>query len=754
MIDLSDITLVCADTRNHALALLALDKSRLACRFARTLFLTDRELSHEGIETLPIAPLASAAQYSQLMVKGLLPHIATPYALIVQWDGYVIHPEAWDPRFRDYDYIGARWPWLPPGSDIGNGGFSLRSRRLLEALADPEISEFAIEDVAIGQTYRKLLETRYGLRFPPAELADRFAFETLALPNPTFGFHALYNFWLALPDGELAEVLSALADANTKAPQLRVLGVNYLVAGKPQQAAAVFHRILQVFPGDSAVLPLLRFAERGQSGPLAGRNDPCPCGSGRRYKACHGGLPASSAATPPQASSAARPPNLQEALRQHERGDIGAAQAIYRQVLAQNADDPVANHFLGVAAMQLKDLPGALALLRRAVELAPEEPNFHNNLGLALFEAGRIEEAITSYQRCLAIDSRNSGAWSNLGLARQETLDLAGAIAAFRSAITLAPNFDRAHWNLATALLLDGQFAEGWREYEWRTRIAALGGHLPQATGRRWQGEVAPGASLFIPAEQGFGDCIQFARYVPLLRERGFEIVLECPASLRTLLETLEGSSRLISSGAERPHCDFHVPLPSLPGLLGMPPEVASATEPYLSARSDRLSGWREWLGSRRARRIGIVWAGNPAHRNDRNRSLPLGLLEPLLALPHTEWISLQMGDARRELERVAPELRPRDASFGLQDFADTAALIASLDLVLTVDTSVAHLAGALAKPCWILLPFAPDWRWQLKRADSPWYGSVRLFRQSQRGQWSSVVQELAHALAPEGIAA
>ncbi|KAB2844790.1 MAG: tetratricopeptide repeat protein, partial [Burkholderiales bacterium] len=699
MIDLSDCTLVCADTRNHALALRALNISRGACRFARTLFFTDREIAAEGIQVVPIAPLASAADYSRLLVKELSAHISTAFVLVVQWDGYVLHPEVWDERFRDFDYIGARWPWLPPGNDIGNGGFSLRSRKLLDALADPEISDIGVEDVAIGQTYRGLLESRYGLRFPPAELADRFSFETLPLPAKTFGFHALYNFWRTLPDAELPIVLAALADANTATPQLRVLGANYLSVGKHAQAILVFERILQARPGEAEVSRLLKLAQRRQSTPLAGRNDPCPCGSGRRYKACHGALGAGLAPASQDAPTQRGETEVQQALRLHERGDVAAARAIYQRVLAQSPDDPVATHFLGVAAMQQKDLDTALPLLAKAVRLAPEEPNFHNNLGLALADAGRIEEALPCYERSLAIDSRNAGAWSNLGLARQEVLDLPGAIAAFRSAIALAPDLGRAHWNLAMALLLDGQFSEGWREYEWRTRIDELGGKLPPAAGRRWQGEDAPGATLLVHAEQGYGDCIQFARYVPLLKARGFEVVLECQPALLTLLATLPGNPQLLAAGSARPGCDLQIPLPSLPGLLGLPPAVAPAREAYLHADAPRAARWDDWLGPRRGRRIGLVWAGNPAHRNDRNRSLPLALLAPLLALPQTEWISLQMGAARDQLEGIAPEHRPRDASAGLLDFADTAGLIAKLDLVIAVDTSVAHLAGALAKP-------------------------------------------------------
>lgn len=748
MLDLRDFTLICADTRNHDLALRALRISAKHCRFGRVLFFTDRKIGSGEAEIIPIAPLGSATEYSRLMIKGLQEHLHTPFALIVQWDGYVIHPEAWQDRFREFDYIGARWPWLSAGRDVGNGGFSLRSKRLLEALADSAITDFPIEDVAIGQTYRPLLEKSHAIRFAPADVADCFSFEVTPLPQPTFGFHALFNFWLTVPEADLPSILASLADANTDAPQLRVLGVNYLLAGRRSAAAQVFRRILEARPGDAEVARLLRHAESAQKAPLAGRTDPCPCGSGRRFKACHGALgPGSAPSEATTTGGPAAPASLERALQLHESGQVDAACAIYREILGAQPDDPVATHFLGVAAMQRKDLDTALPLLTRAAALRPEEANFHNNLGLALVEADRIEEALVHYQRSLELDPGNAGAWSNLGLARQALGDPAGAIAAFQQALSHAPGFVRARWNLAFVLLLCGRFDEGWRAYDARLAIEELGGTEAKITLPRWNGRVEPGLRIEVVAEQGLGDTLQFARYLPLLAAAGAVPTLACDAVLHPVLASLPGALRLVGRGVQDPECTAQFPLASLPQHFGTRPETIPAAVPYLTVDPQGVRQWEDWLGPRQGLRVGVVWAGNPAHTNDRQRSVALGKLRPLLELAGISWFSLQLGAGREQLALVPEALRPRDAAQNLRDFGDTAALITALDLVLSVDTSVAHLAGALNRPVWIMLPFAPDWRWQLEREDSPWYPSARLFRQSRRGDWSSVLERVARAL-------
>ncbi len=747
MIDLGDCTLVCADTRNHDLALRALRRSMSACRFGRVLFFTDRSVDHANIQAVAIPPLASASDYSRLMIKNLREHIDTPLVLVVQWDGYVIHPECWQDSFRHYDYLGARWPWLPPGRDIGNGGFSLRSKRLLDALADPDIIDIGIEDVAIGQTYRTLLETRHGIRFAPGELADRFAFEVAPLSQPTFGFHALFNFWLTVSDAELPEILAALSDAHTEAPQLRVLGVNYLVAGRYEAAAGVFRRILEVQPREQGVLRLLQHAEGVRSGPLAGRNDACPCGSARRFKVCHGALGAPP--SPPLASPGEHPAvrRIDEALKRHEAGDLASAENLYREILVAEPEHPVAMHFLGVIAYQRKDLAAALPLLTRASALRPQEPNFHNNLALALMEANRYEEAITSFERVLSLEPRQALTWSNLGLARQALNQIPDAVAAFREALRIEPGFTRARWNLSLALLLRGEFEEGWQQYESRLQIPDLAGKENQAKLPRWNGRAEAGQRLQLQAEQGIGDTIQFARYLPLLEAQGLSITLACDPALHPVLSTLTAEVRLIPRGAVDSDCRAQFSLASLPLHYATKTDAIPAKTPYLWSKPERVSQWRERLGPQRALRVGLVWAGNPTHSNDRNRSLHLTALEPLLKLQEIEWISLQMGEARRQLLAVDPTFRPRDVAEHLHDFGDTAALLEVLDLVLTVDTSVAHLAGAMARRTWILLPYAPDWRWQLDRDDSSWYPSARLFRQQRLADWNAPLARVAEEL-------
>lgn len=739
MIDLNDFTLVCADTRSHDLALRALCLSMRACRFGRVIFFTDRVVESAGIEFVRIPTLTSAEKYSQFMTKGLREHIATPFALVVQWDGYVIHPDSWQDSFRNYDYIGARWPWLPPGQDIGNGGFSLRSKRLLDALADPDIKDFTVEDIAIGQTYRPLLEDRYAIRFAPAAVADQFSFEVAPPPRPTFGFHALFNFWLTVSDSDLPEVLAQFSNAGAEAPQMRVLGVNYLVAGKRDEAARVFRRILDARAADPEITRLLRYCEGGISGSLAGRNDLCPCGSSRRFKNCHGVLGSSPPlATPAPAKRGALLPRIEDALQKHEAGDLHLAEGMYRAILEAESEHPLATHFLGVIAYQRNELNSALPLLERAVMLAPSEPNFHNNLALALMAAGRIEEAIAAYDRVLKLAPRQALTWSNLGLARQALNQLPEAISAYREALDIDPGFTRARWNLALALLLTGQFEEGWREYEVRQNILDLGGKEHKIALPQWDERRETSLRIQIQAEQGIGDTLQFARYLPLLEARGIELTLACDLALHPLLRSVPCSSRLIARDAVDPACQAQFPLASLPRYFGTRSDNIPAVIPYLFSDPQRVAQWHARLGPRRGLRVGLVWAGNPAHSNDLNRSIQLLLLEPLLRIPGIDWFALQLGQARAQLLEFPADARPLDVSEHLHDFGDTAALLDVLDLLLTVDTSVAHLAGALGHAAWVLLPFAPDWRWQLEREDSPWYPTLRLYRQRRPGDWGA----------------
>jgi Flp pilus assembly protein TadD len=769
MQDLSGVTLACVDTLNHGLALRALERSQRDIRFARTLFLTDAIPDGvrvaAGIDVASIAPLASRDDYSRFVLKSLLPHVATPHVLLIQWDGYVVNPGAFVPAFLDCDYIGAKWYWFDDAMRVGNGGFSLRSRKLLEALQDPRIELAEAEDITIGRAFRPLLEHDYGVRYASEAIADRFAFEAAYPAGMPFGFHGLYNFCRVVPPAELAALATQFPDAIARSLQLGQLLRNCVALAQWDAAAALARRRLAAMPDDTEAHRLLARAEAGlASGPLVGRNDPCPCGSGRRYKQCHGAIGSATAPMPDRAAtgpmtasstapfvSAPAPVSAaalaQQGLLAHQRGDLDNAERAYRAALQREREQPLALHYLGVVLHQRGNHADALPLLERSAALVPEEPEFHNNLGLVLAALDRNDAAVRAYRRALDLKPAHSTAWNNLGLAYQAMNRLPEAIAAYRRALTVSPDFAQAHWNLALALLCTGEHVEGFREYEWRLRLAELGGSTPSLPIPRWQGEDLRGRSLLVTAEQGIGDALQFVRFVERLAALGVRVVVQARPELRALLATAPGVAATVDTSDRAPACDAEIPLLSLPHRLGIDAGHLGVRGRYLRSDLVRKSAIESTFEHGSAtRRIGVAWAGAAHHRNDHRRSLPLASLAPLFSLPGIAWHSLQNGSAAAQLDRVAAAsaivpLAPQN------DVAHTAALVDALDAVVTVDTGIAHLAGALGKPVFVLLPFAPDWRWGITGERTPWYPSARLFRQPSIGDWPGAVASLREAL-------
>ena len=757
MRELTGVTLACVDTANHALALRALEHSQRGLRFARTVLLTDAVPAGtavpSGIDIAPIARLQSRDDYSRFVLKSLLHHVGTPHVLLVQWDGYVVNPDAFDPAFLDCDYIGAKWYWFDDGMRVGNGGFSLRSRRLLEALQDPRIELTEAEDVTIGRAFRPLLEREYGIRYASEALADRFAFEAAYPTGLPFGFHGLYNFCRVVPPAELATLATRFSDAIARSIQLGQLLRNCIALGQWDAAAALARRRLSALPDDAEARTLLARAEAGlASGPVVGRNDPCPCGSGKRYKQCHGAL---APASPPAAAGSdavqSRPSAValaRQGIAAHQRGDIDGAERAYRAALALEAGEPLALHYLGVALHQRGRHAEALPLVERSAALVPGEPEFHNNLGLVLAALDRNDAAVAAYRRALAVKPDHATAWNNLGLALQATNALPDAIASFRRALSTTPAFAHAHWNLALALLANGEYDEGWREYEWRLRLPELGGRAASSPVPRWSGEDLRGKSLLVTVEQGIGDTLQFVRFVARLAERGTRIVVQAPAELCALLATAPGVAATVATGAPLPAVDAETPLLSLPRRLGVTVDDIAGPKRYLASDRSRRSEIAPvpGRGGAAARKFGIAWAGTPHHRNDHRRSMSLAALAPLFSLPDVAWFSLQKGAGAAQLERVAEarDVVPLDPQ---SDFGRTAALVDALDAVVTVDTSIAHLAGALGKPVFVLLPFAPDWRWGIAGDRTRWYPTARLFRQPAVGDWDSAVASLRESL-------
>ncbi len=749
MRELAGVTVACVDTANHALALRALAASRRDLRFAQTLFLTDAVPAGvdvpADVEVVPVTRLASRDDYSRFVLKSLLPHIGTPHVLLIQWDGYVVNPTAFDPAFLDCDYLGAKWFWHDDGMRVGNGGFSLRSRKLLEALQDPRVILTEAEDTTICRVFRPMLERDYGIRFGSEALADRFAFEAAYPTGLPFGFHGLYNFCRVMPAAELAALTTQFSDAIARSQQLGQLLRNCIALGQWDAAAALARRRLAASPADAEAQALLERAEAGVArGPTVGRNDPCPCGSGKRYKHCHG----AGDATVAPASAAAL---AQQGLAAHQRGAIDAAERDYRAALRIEAEHPIALHYLGVVTHQRGRHADALPLLERSAALVPHEPEFHNNLGLVLAALDRNDEAIAAYRRALECKPAHATAWNNLGLALQATNRLPEAVAAFRNALANAPAFAHAHWNLALALLACGEYPEGWREYEWRLRLPELGGRAATLPIPRWTGQALRGGALLVTAEQGLGDALQFVRFAAPLAARGIRVVVQAPATLCPLIATAPGVAATVAVGEPLPACDAEIPLLSLPQALDARARDVFAAAPYLrcdpSLRAAAVASVARTSGATRA--VGIAWAGAAHHQNDRRRSMSLAMLEPLFSIPGITWFSLQQGPRERQIAEVS-EARALIRLDPQHDFTRTAALIDALDAVVTVDTSVAHLAGALGRPFYLLLPFAADWRWGTAADRSPWYPTARLFRQPAVGDWASVVIAVRDALAGE----
>ncbi len=403
-------------------------------------------------------------------------------------------------------------------------------------------------------------------------------------------------------------------------------------------------------------------------------------------------------------------------------------------------DQAQAHFLLGTALNALGRPVEAAAALRRAVSLDPANAAALLNLGNACADLDALEEAERFCRAALKIDPTLAEAHASLGFMLTSLGRLDEALAACEAAIALRPDFAQAHWNRATACLLGGDFRTGFTEYEWRKRHDRFSRDFLDLPGPLWAGEALAGRTILVHAEQGLGDTIQFSRFLPLLAERGARVALACDARLIPLLRTLSGVAEVVARGGTLPPYDCWVDQMSLPRLFGLTPETIPAPGGYLCADADRVAAWRAALPP--GRKVGLVWAGNPLHSNDRRRSLPPAQLARLLgAARGFTFVSLQVGP------RAAEAAGLPDFSAHLTDYAATAALVAALDLIVTVDTSVAHLAGALGVPTWVMLPFAPDWRWILGRNDTPWYASLRLVRQQRPGDWDGVVDEIVHRL-------
>jgi len=439
-----------------------------------------------------------------------------------------------------------------------------------------------------------------------------------------------------------------------------------------------------------------------------------------------------------------------DAIKAMEAQDLNSAKVIAEKILVHEPDNAKAMQVLGLVAYEQDQLELALEWMHKSIAIGPNVPAFHNNLGEALRKTNRLEESLLSYETALHLKEDYSDAHYNMGISLRFLGRVKEALVCNQRAAELSPNDPEIRLNLSITYFLIGDWLNGFKEYEWRWRAKSFGTPRRTFAKPRWRGEDLHGKTLLIHAEQGFGDSIQFCRYIPLLVERGAHVTVEVQPEVKELLSCLP--AKVISRGEELASYDYQCPMLSLPLEFGTTINTVPSPIAYLKVDPDRIARWACQLQEPGAtgKKVGLVWAGRPTHKNDRNRSLLLRQLLPLGSIPGIRWISLQQGDAARQADAFTAQecdgMRI-EHSPKFSDFSDTAALLMNLDLLITVDTSVAHLAGALGKRVWMLNPFVCDWRWMPGHEDTAWYPTMQIFPQFKTGDWSSAIECIARAL-------
>jgi tetratricopeptide (TPR) repeat protein len=446
--------------------------------------------------------------------------------------------------------------------------------------------------------------------------------------------------------------------------------------------------------------------------------------------------------------------NLGIAFRR--KGELNRAIAWYGQALSLQPDYAEAANNLGEALFQNGQIEPAIAACRQALAMRPDYLEAELNLGNALRRAGRPREAVEAYEKAQALRPNYAPAHDNMANAFNAMGEFEQAERHYRRAAELDPAYPSPRWNLGLIHLRRGEFERGWELYDWRLKMPGMNLRA-DVPGAAWDGSELGGRRILLVAEQGLGDAIQFVRYAPMVRRRGGRVVLACPRELLSLLSRADGVDEAIAVDGPLPGAEAHCALLSLPRIFGTNLSNIPGHVPYLAAEPALKEQWRARMDedqrpadqSRAAPpRIGLAWAGGPRHREDHLRSFSLSVLAPLVeARPEARFFSLQVGEASWEVSGPPPGMEISGICSQVKDFSDTAAIIENLDLVITADTAVAHLAGALGKPVWVMLPFVADWRWMSGRTDSPWYPTMRLFRQEKAGDWETVARRTAEAL-------
>jgi tetratricopeptide (TPR) repeat protein len=537
------------------------------------------------------------------------------------------------------------------------------------------------------------------------------------------------------------------------------LAQQHFRAGRPQDAESICSRILSQKPDQPDALQLM-----GLIANQAGRPD-----AAVRFleRVVH-------------LAPTAAEPLFHLGVINSARGDYIAATDNFQKSLALQPNCHAYDR-LGIAQSAMGRIDDAISSHGKAVELQPDNADFHNNLGLALQKTLREEQAIAAYQQAVRLQPNRAELLGNLGAAlgqigrfdeammflqqaiaaREDFIDaycnaanflysrrrLDESIAFCRRAIDIDPAHAAAHCNLAFSLLCQGNLQEGWREYAWRSQVNIGSKIYRDYSQPQWTGDHLNGRTVLLHHEQGFGDTIQFIRYLPMAMARGGKVLMLLQPKLLPLFQRSVVADQWIPAGGQLPAFDLHCPLMTLPLVMDTRMETIPAKTPYLFAEPSLCARWRERMQPIRQIKVGLAWAGHRLNPNDRNRSIFPSELDPLADVQGVQFISLQKDDIAESYRRGPAKMNLMNWTGELVDFSETAALIENLDLVITVDSVIAHLAGALGKPTWVLLPFGSDWRWMLDREDSPWYPTLRLFRQTQPGDWSSPIGAVASEL-------
>ncbi len=427
-----------------------------------------------------------------------------------------------------------------------------------------------------------------------------------------------------------------------------------------------------------------------------------------------------------------------------DQGRLDEAVASLRQALQIDPDYADAYNNLGLIRNSQGQTEEAVACFRRALQLKPESVDAYNHLGNVFKKRGNLEQAVACYQQALHFNPDDVQAHLNLGAAFHDQGKFEEAVARYHHALRLKPDYAEAHYNLGMAWLLLGNFEQGWLECEWRKSKELI---LQSFSQPLWDGSPLAGRTILLHSEQGLGDTLQFIRYASEIKKGGGRVALSCPLSLVGLLSSCPDIDRFLPQTSPLPEFDVQAPLLSLPGILKTSLATMPASVPYLFADPKLIDHWRQKLSEPSALKIGIAWQGNPDYFLDRQRSIPLAHLAPIARLEGVKLFSLQKGPGTEQISAVRDEIAVTDLGSQLDQsgakFVDTAAVMKNLDLVITSDSAVAHLAGALGVPVWVAIPFVPDWRWLLHREDSPWYPTMRLFRQPEMGNWQAVFERI-----------